>query len=53
MKFSANLSPTYLQHLVWTGLDARHQVRGREGDLLHISEVVGRVLVQDHLADGD
>mmetsp|Transcript_34855 Transcript_34855/g.86495 ORF Transcript_34855/g.86495 Transcript_34855/m.86495 type:complete len:549 (+) Transcript_34855:1360-3006(+) len=42
-----------LQHLVFAGLDARHQVGGRKGRLLGVLEVVLGVAVEDELADGD
>ena len=44
---------SHLKHLVWAGLDARNEVVGREGGLLHLGEVVPRVPVEDHLADLD
>lgn len=44
---------TSLQHLVRAGFDSRHQVSGREGGLLHFREVIVRIAVQRHLADGD
>ena len=39
-----------LQHLVRAGLDARDQVVGAEGRLLHLGEVVTRVAVQHQAA---
>mmetsp|Transcript_2170 Transcript_2170/g.5160 ORF Transcript_2170/g.5160 Transcript_2170/m.5160 type:complete len:491 (+) Transcript_2170:2452-3924(+) len=42
-----------LQHLVGRGLDAGHQVRGREGQLLHLGEVVCGVAVQPAAAHLD
>ena len=42
-----------LQHLVRGRGDARHEVRGREGGLLDLREVVLRVPVQLHGADLD
>jgi len=42
---------TYLEHLVGGGLDAGHHVRGREGQLLHLGEVVGGVAVEHHSSD--
>lgn len=42
-----------MQHLVWRGVDARHEVGWAEGDLLHFGEVVVRVSVQGELTDRD
>ena len=41
---------TYLEHLIRGRLNARHHVRRREGQLLYLSKVVGRITVQDHAA---
>lgn len=40
----------YLEHLVRRGLNAWHQMCWAECKLLHLSEVVGRVVVQNHPA---
>lgn len=42
-----------LEHLVGAGLDAGDEVGGREGQLLHLGEVVGGVPVQDDATHGD
>ena len=42
-----------LQHLVRAGLDARHQVGRTEGNLLHLSEVVGGVPVENDPTNWD
>lgn len=42
-----------LEHLVVGGLDSRNEVRGREGGLLSLSEVVLRVSVQSKLSNGN
>ena len=42
---------TYLEHLVGGGLNAGYHVRGGEGQLLHLGEVIGGVAVEDHSAD--
>uniref|UniRef100_A0A182JAW5 Uncharacterized protein n=1 Tax=Anopheles atroparvus TaxID=41427 RepID=A0A182JAW5_ANOAO len=42
-----------LQHLVRRRFDAGHQVGRRERGLLHLGEVVARVAIEHHAADGD
>jgi len=41
---------TNLEHLIRRGLNARHHVGRGKSQLLHFSEVVGRVAVEDHAA---
>ena len=43
----------YLQHLVRTGLDARHHVGRREGHLLHLSKVVLGIAVHGETPNGN
>ena len=49
--FEANHTPnstTYLKHFVQRRFFAWDQVGGAEGELLHLSEVIGGVLVEHH-----